>query len=295
MPSDLTPLMSFIERAARDPGFDLVKFEAMLRLQREVEHDQQRRAFNTDMALAQSEIGAIARTGKNPSFNNPYAKLEDLDRAARSIYTGHGFTVRYGSMLSSPNAPPIPPNHTRMVLIISHRDGYVEEHHLDGPLDTQTGSRARSPIQAVGSTGTYLRRYLLQMVLNLVPAGDPVDDDGEATKRDDGGSDRRPPDTRREEINRDVPLARPNGNGRPWPPAALPRSDAQWGAWMDGFQAACLALASDDDLDAMTKTPAVSDAIAAAPAHVRRDIDRQLATTSADLAAMKKAETTDVS
>lgn len=202
--SELTPLMSFIERAAREPDFDLHKFESLLRLQREAEQEQARRAFNADMAEVQNEIGDIARSGKNPSFNNPYAKLEDLDREARPIYTGHGFSVRYGSALSSPNAPPLLPGNMRMVLIISHRNGFIEEHHLDGPLDTQSGARARTAIQAVGSTVTYLRRYLLQMVLNLVPAGDPSDDDGDGQRR-------------REAINREVPMPQPAGNGRdPW-------------------------------------------------------------------------------
>lgn len=204
--NELTPLMSFIERAAREPDFDLHKFESLLRLQREAEQEQARRAFNTAMAEVQTRIGAIARSGKNPTFSNPYAKLEDLDRAARQIYTEHGFSVRYGSALSSANAPPLLPGNMRVVLIVSHSGGFTEEHHLDGPVDSQGGGRGptRTPIQAVGSTVTYLRRYLLQMVLNLVPAGDPSDDDGEAQRR-------------REALNREVPMPEPAGNGRdPW-------------------------------------------------------------------------------
>jgi hypothetical protein len=41
-------------------------------------------------------------------------------------------------------------------------------------------------VQAVGSTITYLRRYLMQMGLNLVPENDPTDDDGEGTRRSKG-------------------------------------------------------------------------------------------------------------
>lgn len=261
MASDVTvtasPLMSFLERAARDPEFDLVKFEAMLRLQREAEREQAQRAFNAAMAEVQNEIGDIKRGGKNPVFTNPYAKLEDLDRAARPIYTGKGFSVRYGSAFSNPGAMPPPrQGDLRVVLIISHAGGYTEEHHLDGPVDSQTASRgpARTPIQAVGSTVTYLRRYLLQMVLNLVPAGDPADDDGEASRRRGNGppsgpeTDWRsemtgaaPPSNRREEINKAVPIDPPktngNGNGGKRGP---------WEIWMDSFREAAAAIPVGD-------------------------------------------------
>ena len=180
---DTDAFLGFVERAMRDPSFDVAKFQVLLDLYH-IERDRVKRdAFNQAMALVQSEITQVRATGRNPTFNNPYARLEDLDRDARHIYSAHGFNVRYGSALSDKSVPAPSPGEIRIVLTISHSAGYSEEHHLDGPKDTQTGARGRTGIQAVGSTVTYLRRYLLQMVLNLVQAGNPDDDDGEATRR----------------------------------------------------------------------------------------------------------------
>jgi len=172
-------LMGFIERASKDPEFDVNKFRELLVMYREERDRAKKEAFNAAMAEVQAEIGKIERSGRNPTFNNPYAKLEDLDAAARPIYAPRGFNIRYGSAAATR------PGWQRITLTISHRDGYSEEHYLDGPPDIQenTSARSRTPIQAIGSTVTYLRRYLLQMVLNLVPANDPADDDGEASRR----------------------------------------------------------------------------------------------------------------
>jgi hypothetical protein len=171
-------LMSFIERAAHDPEFDVQKFEVLLRLQMEVGDKQARRAFNTAMADAQAEMLPVVRDAANRHLGNKYAKLETIDAAARPIYTRHGFSVRFGS------APSPREGDMRITCTVAHSGGYFEENHLDAPL-AGTGSQgartATTPVQAVGSTVTYLRRYLLTMVFNIVLADE--DDDGEAMRR----------------------------------------------------------------------------------------------------------------
>lgn len=173
-----TALMSFIERAANNPEFDVQKFGELLRLQRDVGHDQARRAFNAAMADAQSEMLPVVRDAKNSHLGNRYARLETIDAAMRPIYTRHGFSVRFGS------APSPRDGDIRIICTVAHSGGYFEENHLDAPLGTvgsQGGRTATTPVQAVGSAVTYLRRYLLTMVFNIVLADD--DDDGEGTRR----------------------------------------------------------------------------------------------------------------
>src|SRR5678809_1477467 len=86
----LSPLMSFIERAAREPEFDLNKFSELLRLQQEAEDKQAKRAFNAAMASVEAEIGPVLRDRVNPGVNRKYATLEAIDAAARPIYSAYG-------------------------------------------------------------------------------------------------------------------------------------------------------------------------------------------------------------
>lgn len=173
-----SPLASFIERAAVNPDFDVNKFGELLRMQKDVEHDQARKAFNRAMAAAQADMLPIVRDAKNSHLNNRYAKLETIDAAIRPIYTTHGFSVRYGS------APSPHEGWMRITCTVAHEGGYFEENYLDAPVSTtgsQGGRMAVTPVQAIGSTVTYLRRYLLGMVWNAVLA-DEDDDDGEGTR-----------------------------------------------------------------------------------------------------------------
>ena len=180
--NEITPangaLMSFIERAAKDDSFDVAKFGELLRLQRDVGHDQSRRLFNQGMADAQSEMLPVVRDAKNSHLGNKYAKLETIDAAMRPIYTRHGFSVRFGS------APAPTEGYIRITCTVAHAGGYFEENYLDAPianLGSQGGRTATTGVQAVGSAVTYLRRYLLGMVFNIVLADE--DDDGEGMRR----------------------------------------------------------------------------------------------------------------
>jgi hypothetical protein len=171
-------LVSFIERAAVDPNFDVGKFEALLRMQMEVERDQARKAFNRAMAACQAEMEPVIRTAQNKHLGNKYAKLETIDRQMRPIYTRHGFSMRFGS------APSPREGDMRITCTVAHEAGFYEENYLDAPValtGSQGGRMAVTPVQAVGSNITYLRRYLSTMCFNMVLADD--DDDGESSRR----------------------------------------------------------------------------------------------------------------
>jgi hypothetical protein len=174
-------LLGFIERASKDSTFDVNKFGMLLDRQQELLRDYRLQLFNQAFAEVQGEIGTIVKKERNPIFKNPYAKLEDLDDALRPIATSHGFTVRYttdenwkdGWLLCR--------------CIVAHEGGHMETTSLPGPYDLmppgQSGrGPARSPIQAIGSTVSYLRRYTLMMAFNLVPKNNPDDDDGIRTQ-----------------------------------------------------------------------------------------------------------------
>lgn len=171
-------ILQMIERFVRS-DIDPQRVQALLDLYNQERDRAQLEAFNADLAELQSEVWQVAASGHNPTFRTAYPKLHDLLKEARPYYTKHGFAIRFGTALRRTAAPALQQGWVRVVLIISHNQGHWEEHYLDGPPDTSRSGR--TPVQAVGSTVTYLRRYLLMMIINLVPGGDPTDDDGAGT------------------------------------------------------------------------------------------------------------------
>jgi len=77
-------------------------------------------------------------------------------------------------------------------------------------------------------------------------------------------------------------------------PTRIPRTDKEWETWMDDFQLACVSMPTRSDLAEYIGRPAVGDVIAAAPAGVRRDIDRQIAHTHGELAEEPEADLPEV-
>jgi ERF superfamily protein len=195
------PMLAFIERAARDPAFSVEKVEALLRLQFEQQQQVAKREFYYDLNAMQQKLDQVRKDRRNPTFNAPYATLEALDQIARPVYSQYGFSISYGT------APASQPGWIQVTCKLAHRGGWVEEHALEGPV-TAEGARggrvAQTPIQSVGSAVSYLRRYLLQLVLNLVPANNPDDDDGEGQRNQ-----RPPPSYARQPLTE--PPAEPNG------------------------------------------------------------------------------------
>jgi hypothetical protein len=258
-------LLSFIERAAKDPEFDVQKFGELLRLQRDVGHDQSRRLFNQAMADAQSEMLPVVRDAKNSHLGNKYAKLETIDAAMRPIYTRHGFSVRFGS------APAPTEGYIRITCTVAHAGGYFEENYLDAPianLGSQGGRTATTGVQAVGSAVTYLRRYLLGMVFNIVLADE--DDDGDGMRRA----------APMQRYAAATPRAPRKADPEVWdtPPAEKPqRTDEQWRVWIDKLRAACAVLKHRQEVVEIGNKPSVGDAIATAPDWARREISAILA------------------
>jgi hypothetical protein len=256
-------LLSFIERAAKDPEFDVQKFGELLRLQRDVGHDQSRRLFNQAMADAQSEMLPVVRDAKNSHLGNKYAKLETIDAAIRPIYTRHGFSVRFGS------APAPTEGYIRITCTVAHAGGYFEENYLDAPianLGSQGGRTATTGVQAVGSAVTYLRRYLLGMVFNIVLADE--DDDGESMCRA-APMQRAAAATPRAPRKAD-PMVYDDAE-----PDPLDETDGR--KWLLNLDVALANAQSQDEVVAIGGHASVGHATANAPEHVKRRVSELLA------------------
>lgn len=181
--NDITPispqpdsLSQALERLARDTSIPTERITELYRLAEHREQTLLRRAFNMAMNGLQQEITQIQKERPNPAFNSYYASEEQIDRAARPTYVKYGFTIRFG--FEKPEAP----GNIRVVCIVSHTDGYYEEHPLEAaPVPANRGV---TQLQAVAATVTTLKRVLIRAVLNLVTADDPTDNDGNPIPKD---------------------------------------------------------------------------------------------------------------
>lgn len=117
------------------------------------------------LAKAQGEIEHAEKTAENNHTRKRYADLAAVWRAVRAPLSKHGLSVVQvatgGHLISR----------------LLHSSGQWIEADVKIALDTATG---RTPVQALGSALTYLRRYVLSGLVGVAP-----DDD------DDGNSDGR--------------------------------------------------------------------------------------------------------
>ena len=115
-----------------------------------------------------SSIGKIAEKGSNPQFKNKYMKLEDILNEIEPLLIQNDVACYSYFDYQDMNGTLIP------ILIMEFR-------HLGS--DTMIVSKApcvddtKRGSQQIGSGVTYMRRYMMQSILNLRP--DPkTDDDG---------------------------------------------------------------------------------------------------------------------
>jgi len=168
-------LLNFVARAMADPAIDVHKLEMLLRMQREIVADDARLRFARAMAAAQGEMQPVVRSVPNNSTNSKYASLDAIDAAIRPIYSRAGFCLSFSEVPS--DGPTV-----RIACTVKHAAGHAETHHLEAAADTAgpQGKANKTPVQGVGSTVSYLRRYLTCMVFNVALRGE--DNDGNRQK-----------------------------------------------------------------------------------------------------------------
>jgi hypothetical protein len=157
-------VLGMIERAARDPSVDIDKMSQLMKWRQEMIADQRRAAFDEAVALAKAAIPVIVKNAK--SHNNKYADLAEIARKVDPVLSDHGLRYRFRTLQTD--------SAISVTCVLTHKDGHSEENTLTGPVDATVG---KNPIQAIGSTLTYLQRYSLVQALGLAASDD---DDGRA-------------------------------------------------------------------------------------------------------------------
>ena len=165
--------MAFLERASKDPDFDVAKFEALMAAKERSDAREAERLYHVDMAGLQAEIDPIVKGGTNEHTHSRYIRLDDMLVTLKPLLLKYGFAIGF-------DCQPIQgSNLLDFTCTFSHRAGHSVTKHLPLPTDgkgAKGGHSSMNEIQAVGSTTTYARRYLLDMHLNIARRGE--DDDG---------------------------------------------------------------------------------------------------------------------
>lgn len=164
-------MLAIIARAASDPNVDVGKMQALLDMQAQIMAEQARAAFNAAFARLNlpriPKLGIVDRGQGKGKF--PYAKWEDIDAKIRPLLSAEGFSLSF-------DTKPCGEGHIVVIGTLRHREGHCETASI-GPLALDTSGN-KNPVQAVGSTTSYGKRYTASMLLNLTFGGD--DDDGKA-------------------------------------------------------------------------------------------------------------------
>lgn len=139
---------------------------------RERERDYQAEVmFNAAMRAAQSEMGRVSANAHNPQTRSNYATYDKLDRALRSIYTRHGFSLSFDTGKVEDDTLPVR-------CFVSHEMGHTREYSI--PMDCSgkgaKGGDVMTKTHARGSAASYGMRYLLKLIFNVAIGED--DDDG---------------------------------------------------------------------------------------------------------------------
>jgi ERF superfamily len=165
----------FIAMALRDPSIDVTKLDALLRMKRQAIADLAEAEFYEALHAAQAEIPQVERLGtvslgeKKGSY--AFARWEDMDRVLRPIMDRHGFTLDF-DMEQRPGDG----GGAKVIAALTHTaEGrkHTITRSVSLPLDAGAG---RNNLQAMGSTISYAKRYLAEMLFNIVRKSQ--DDDG---------------------------------------------------------------------------------------------------------------------
>lgn len=164
-------ILSVIERVALDPNVDVSKLERLLEMQERIMGKQAEIEFNLAMTRLQPKLKPIKHTAKikhNDKLISTYTKYEDIDKEIRPLYSEEGFSISFNSKVKEGGK-------TTYYATLSHKDGHSKTAEMELPSDT---SGAKNAIQAIGSTVSYAKRYLVSMLLNITTEGE--DDDAQS-------------------------------------------------------------------------------------------------------------------
>jgi len=155
--------------AMRDGGLDTQSLRELMELQREWQRDNARSAYTRSMVELKSNLPAVLDRDKIVSYGKTSFRFTTLSHAMEAV-TPH--LNEYGFSLTW--IPTTSDGMVRVTCRLTHIDGHYEETTMSAPPDT---SGSKNPIQAIGSTQSYLERYTALALLGIATKDMPDADD----------------------------------------------------------------------------------------------------------------------
>lgn len=170
-PSGAQSLMTIIDRAAKDPTFDVAKLDHLLQVKERWDKAEAERAFVAALNAFKADPPVLTKN-KVVKFESQKGTTEyshaTLDQVSAVIGRGlaaHGLSHRWDVKQDAAGIT--------VACVLTHVQGHSERVAMTAPADN---SGSKNSIQAIGSTVTYLQRYTLLSATGLAVKGQ--DDDG---------------------------------------------------------------------------------------------------------------------
>lgn len=166
-------LLNIIAEASRNPETNIANLQALLQMQREVMADQAKIAFARALWRLKKDMPQIAKSGVidlKEKGKIKFARWEDMSDAIQPLMDREGFTLSFDTEERAREG-----GGSIVIGTLTHIDGHSQTARFSLPLDTGPG---RNNLQAAGSTLSYGKRYVTELLLNIVRRGE--DDDAHA-------------------------------------------------------------------------------------------------------------------
>jgi len=155
--------------AMRGGGLDTQSLRELLELQREWQRDNARSSYTRAMVELKNNLPAVLDRDRKVSYGKTNFRFTTLSHAMEAVtphLNDYGFSLTW-----------IPTNSEGMIRVtcrLTHVDGHYEETTMSAPPDN---SGSKNPIQAIGSTQSYLQRYTALALLGIATKDMPDADD----------------------------------------------------------------------------------------------------------------------
>jgi ERF superfamily len=174
-------VLALINRIALDACADVEKLDRVMALYERLKAKEAELQYNAAKGRILKKLAGIKIVKNRPALYEiengkpqngtceafKYAPLEEIDKHLRPLLAEEQMDLSYsdeplecGGIVIRGRLKHLP-------------SGHYEDSYMPAPLDTTGG---KSKVQAVGSTNSFLRRYVLCNIFNIVVVGD--DDDG---------------------------------------------------------------------------------------------------------------------